>query len=38
MRLFEKNGFSLAFKPGMSFPSGNEEKGLGTGKLGGHLF
>lgn len=38
MRLFEKNGFSLAFKPGISFPTGNEEKGLGTGRLGGHLF
>lgn len=38
MRLFEKNGFSLAFKPGISFPTGNEEKGLGTGLLGGHIF
>jgi len=38
MRLFEKSGFSIALKPGMSFPTGNEEKGLGTGKLGGHLF
>jgi hypothetical protein len=38
MQLFEKNGFSLAFKPGISFPTGNEEKGLSTGKVGGHLF
>jgi opacity protein-like surface antigen len=38
MQLFEKNGFSLAFKPGVSFPTGNEEKGLSTGNLGGHLF
>lgn len=38
MQLFEKNGFSLAFKPGISFPTGNEEKGMSTGKLGGHLF
>ena len=38
MRLFEKKGFSLACKPGISFPTGNEEKGLGTGTLGGHLF
>ncbi|PKN37043.1 MAG: transporter [Deltaproteobacteria bacterium HGW-Deltaproteobacteria-10] len=38
LRLFEKSGFSLAFKPGISFPTGNEVKGLGTGKLGGHLF
>jgi long-subunit fatty acid transport protein len=38
MRFFEKNGFSLALKPGMSFPTGNDNKGLGTDKLGGHLF
>jgi long-subunit fatty acid transport protein len=25
-------------KPGISFPTGNEEKGLGAGQLGGHLF
>lgn len=33
-RFFEKNGFSLAFKPAVSFPSGNADKGLGTGKVG----
>jgi long-subunit fatty acid transport protein len=38
LRLFEKNGFSLALKPGISFPTGNEEKGLGAGQMGGHLF
>jgi hypothetical protein len=38
MRLFEKNGFSMALKPGISFPTGNDEKGLGAGLLGGHLF
>jgi long-subunit fatty acid transport protein len=38
LRLLEKNGFSLALKPGISFPTGNEEKGLGAGQLGGHLF
>lgn len=38
MRFVEAGGFSLAFKPGMSFPTGNDQKGLGTGKLGGHLF
>jgi hypothetical protein len=37
-RLFEKNGFSLALKPGISIPTGNDEKGLGAGLLGGHLF
>jgi len=33
-RFFEKNGFSLAFKPAVSFPSGNTDKGLGAGKVG----
>jgi hypothetical protein len=37
-RLFEKDGFSLALKPGIRFPTGDEDKGLGTGKLGGHIF
>lgn len=37
-RLFEKNGFSVALKPGISIPTGNDEKGLGAGQLGGHLF
>ncbi|PKN53268.1 MAG: transporter [Deltaproteobacteria bacterium HGW-Deltaproteobacteria-13] len=38
LRLLEKNGFSLAIKPGISFPTGNEEKGLGAGLVGGHIF
>lgn len=38
MQLFEKNGFSLVLKPGISFPTGNEEKGLSSGLLGGHIF
>lgn len=38
MRLFEIKGFSMALKPGISFPSGDDKKGLGTGKLGGQLF
>ena len=25
-------------KPGISIPTGNDEKGLGAGQLGGHLF
>ncbi len=37
-RVFEKDGFSLALKPGISIPTGNDEKGIGTGQLGGHLF
>lgn len=38
LRLFEKNGFSMALKPGISFPTGADEPGLGAGQLGGHLF
>ena len=38
LRLFENNGFSMALKPGISIPTGNDEKGLGAGLLGGHLF
>ena len=37
-RLFEKDKFSVALKPGISIPTGNDEKGLGAGLLGGHLF
>jgi hypothetical protein len=37
-RCFEKDGFSLALKPGISIPTGNDEKGLGTGRYGYHLF
>jgi hypothetical protein len=37
-RLFEKDGFGLALKPGINIPTGNDEKGLGAGLLGGHLF
>jgi hypothetical protein len=37
-RLFEKDGFSLALKPGISVPTGDEDKGLGTGKIGGHII
>lgn len=33
-RFFEKSGFSLAVKPAVSFPSGNTDKGLGSGKVG----
>jgi hypothetical protein len=32
-RFFEQNGFSLALKPGVTIPAGDEEKGLGTGRI-----
>ena len=31
-RFFEKDGFSLALKPGVTLPTGDENKGLGNGK------
>ncbi len=37
-RFFEKDGLGLAFKPGVSLPTGDDEKGLGAGKTGYHLF
>ena len=37
-RFFEKEGWSLALKPGISFPTGDENKTLGTGKIAYHLF
>ncbi len=37
-RLLEKDKFSLALKPGITIPTGNDEKGLGAGQLGGRLF
>jgi hypothetical protein len=38
MRFLEKGGFSLALKPGIIFPTGDDEKGLGAGQIGGHIF
>lgn len=38
IKVFEKEGFSLAVKPGFSLPTGNEDKRLGSGKLGGQVF
>lgn len=32
-RFLEKDGFALALKPGLSFPTGNDRKGLGTGRM-----
>lgn len=37
-RFFEKEGLGLALKPGIRFPTGNHEKNLGSGKIGGHFF
>lgn len=37
-RFFEKNGWSLALKPGFSLPSGNEDKGLGVGRTAYRMF
>jgi len=37
-RFFEKDKFSLALKPGLTFPTGDSEKSLGAGRVGGHLF
>jgi hypothetical protein len=31
-RFYETDGFSLALKPGLLLPTGNDDKGLGTGK------
>ena len=37
-RFFEKDGLSFGLKPGVSLPTGNDEKGLGAGKSGYHVF
>lgn len=37
-RFYECNGLSLAVKPGLSFPTGDEDDGEGTGKVGGSFF
>ena len=37
-RLYEKDGISLALKPGITFPTGDNEKGLGTGKITYSIF
>ncbi|MDD5772033.1 MAG: transporter [bacterium] len=35
---YEKNGLSFALKPGISFPTGDNEKGLGSGKATYSVF
>ncbi len=37
-RFFEKAGWSLALKPGLTFPMGDEKRGLGAGKIGYRVF
>ncbi|MCX7991267.1 MAG: transporter [Proteobacteria bacterium] len=37
-RFFEADGLSFALKPGVSFPTGDENKGLGSGKTDYSLF
>lgn len=37
-RFFEKEKFSLALKPGVSLPTGDNEKGLGSGKVNFSAF
>jgi hypothetical protein len=37
-RFFDKDGLSLAIKPGISLPTGDEEKGLGNGKISYSAF
>jgi hypothetical protein len=37
-RFYEKDGLSLAIKPGVSLPTGNENKGLGNGKASYSAF
>lgn len=37
-RFYEKEGLSFALKPGFSLPTGDDEKGLGSGKVTCQLF
>ncbi|HAA02304.1 MAG TPA: transporter [Syntrophobacteraceae bacterium] len=37
-RFFEKDGLSFAVKPGITVPSGDDERGLGAGEVGYHLW
>lgn len=37
-RFYEQDGFSLAVKPGITLPTGDDEKGLGSGKATYKLF
>ena len=37
-RFFEKNGFSFALKPGFTLPTGDEDKGLGSGRGAYYMY
>lgn len=37
-RFYEKDGFSLALKPGVIIPTGDEKRGLGAGRVGYSAF
>jgi hypothetical protein len=37
-RFYEKDGLSFALKPGISLPTGDEDKGLGAGRAGYSIF
>jgi hypothetical protein len=37
-RFFEREGFSFALKPGLTLPTGDEDRGLGTGRANGYFF
>lgn len=37
-RFYEKGGLSLALKPGVTLPTGNDEKGLGSGRATYSIF
>ncbi len=37
-RFFEKDGLTLALKPGVIVPTGNESRGLGAGRIGYQAF
>jgi hypothetical protein len=37
-RFYENDGLSFALKPGITLPTGNDEKGLGAGRSTSHLF
>lgn len=37
-RFYEEGGLSLALKPGLTLPTGDHEKGLGTGRSTQHLL
>jgi hypothetical protein len=37
-RFYETDGFSFAMKPGVNLPTGDSDRGMGNGKVGGSIF